>query len=517
MNLTLADRRLQWLLFLLPLCAFVWNLGHLPLFDVDEGAFSEATREMFERQDFLSTWLNGAPRFDKPILIYWCQALFVQLFGVNEWAFRLPSAIAAATWAWATALFVWPRGGRNAAIFAACIVSTALGVVFIGRAATADSLLNVLIALALFDSWRHLESGKRAPLLRSYLWIGLGVLTKGPVAILVPLATTFIYCVSDRRLGDWLRSISDWRGWLILLAVTVPWYAAAYAIHGQAFIDGFLLKHNVQRFSGSLEGHSGSIFYYVAIVPLLVLPWLSWLIHALFGLKADMADPLRRFLWSWALFVIAFFSLSGTKLPHYALYGCTPLFAIIALNFERIEGGQKIIRLLAAPSVIMLCLIMTMPSLLRDALAHGWIKDAYYVMQIERIKSVNLGVYHHITVLAFLAGLAVSALPRITLWKRSAILGVICMLSISAGAAPLLGELLQGPVKRAAMVARQETAPVVLWNFHAPSFSVYRQAVTPTVQAVPGQIALTRADRLPADVPVDVLFSEGGVRLVRLK
>ena len=99
------DRKLTWLAFLGPLVLLSIRLGGAPLFDVDEGAFSEATREMFERHDFLSTWLNGAPRFDKPILIYWCQAVFMWLFGPNEWAFRLPSALAAAAWCWAVGMF----------------------------------------------------------------------------------------------------------------------------------------------------------------------------------------------------------------------------------------------------------------------------------------------------------------------------------------------------------------------------------------------------------------------------
>src|ERR1700759_3439507 len=99
------DRQLAWLLFLIPLAAFLFNRGGIPLYDVDEGACSEATREMFVRHDFLSTWLNGAPRFDKPILIYWCQAVFMWLFGPNEWAFRLPSALAAAAWCWAVGMF----------------------------------------------------------------------------------------------------------------------------------------------------------------------------------------------------------------------------------------------------------------------------------------------------------------------------------------------------------------------------------------------------------------------------
>ena len=274
-------------IFFLPLAAFFLRLGGAPLFDVDEGAFSEATREMFERGDFLSTYLNGEHRFDKPILVYWFQAIGYLIFGASEWAFRLPSAVAAALWSYATWHFARQRFGPNTALAALAITATAFGPFAIGRAATADALLNLLLALALFDSWRHLESGRRAPLLRSFVWIGLGALTKGPIALIVPAAVTFLFCASRGEWKRWLRSAFDPIGWLILLAIVVPWYAATLAVHGQNFIDGFILKHNVERFTGTLEGHAGSLFYYVIAVPLLLLPWTGPLIASVPEARSD--------------------------------------------------------------------------------------------------------------------------------------------------------------------------------------------------------------------------------------
>ncbi|HFE32237.1 MAG TPA: glycosyltransferase family 39 protein, partial [Gammaproteobacteria bacterium] len=102
----LSLHALRWLLFLAVASSFYLNLWAVPLFDLDEGAFSEATREMFERGDFISTYLDGQPRYDKPILIYWLQALSVALFGVNEFAFRLPSALAGTGWVLAVLFFL---------------------------------------------------------------------------------------------------------------------------------------------------------------------------------------------------------------------------------------------------------------------------------------------------------------------------------------------------------------------------------------------------------------------------
>src|SRR3954447_10359888 len=96
-----APNHFQWLAALAVLAvalSFFLALGRAPLFDVDEGAFSQATMEMFQRGDFLSTYLNGIPRYDKPILVYWLQAACVLVLGPTEWAFRLPSAICGALW-----------------------------------------------------------------------------------------------------------------------------------------------------------------------------------------------------------------------------------------------------------------------------------------------------------------------------------------------------------------------------------------------------------------------------------
>ena len=144
------QRALAVLTLIAVLASFFFLLGRAPLFDVDEGAFSQATMEMFERGDFLSTYLNGQPRYDKPILVYWLQAAAVATLGASELAFRLPSALCASLWALFTFLFARRCFGWQRALLAAAVLATSLGVYIIGRAATADALLNLLIAASMF-------------------------------------------------------------------------------------------------------------------------------------------------------------------------------------------------------------------------------------------------------------------------------------------------------------------------------------------------------------------------------
>lgn len=503
--------------FALPLAAFLLRLGGAPLFDVDEGAFSEATREMFERGDFLSTYLNGEHRFDKPILIYWLQAAsygcFGGLFGV-EWAFRLPSALAALGWCYAIWHFARPRFGHDTALAALAVAATSIGPLVIGRAATADALLNLLLALSLFDIWRHLESGQRAPLLRCYVWIGLGALTKGPIALIVPGAVSFLYCASRRDWRIWLHALADPLGWLIFALLVVPWYAAALATHGQAFIDGFLLKHNVERFTGTLEGHAGSLFYYVIAAPFLLLPWTGPFFASLFRAKADSSrhtgSGLRRYLWSWAGFVIVFFSLSGTKLPHYALYGATPLFLLIAAHRDDLRSPAHFV-----PPAILFALLAGLP-ILCATLADSGIGNAYYRAQFAEASLHAGAMYYAICGSALLIWLVVHFAfgEKITLWNRLLLAACLQVAVLTLAVSPWLGATLQGPVREAALFTRGRAETVVLWRSKTPSVSVYRDAVTPSRPPEAGELAIIRAHSVPKQ-GFETLFQRAGIAVVR--
>src|SRR3954453_21717398 len=128
----MGDARVRALAALAVVASFFWLLGAAPLFDVDEGAFSQATLEMFERGDFLSTYLNGEPRYDKPILVYWLQAAAVALLGPSEWAFRLPPALGASLGPWLPSRFPRRYYGEERALLAAVVLATSLGVFIIG-------------------------------------------------------------------------------------------------------------------------------------------------------------------------------------------------------------------------------------------------------------------------------------------------------------------------------------------------------------------------------------------------
>ena len=197
----------RWILVGFVILAFFLPLGIVPLFDLDEGAFSEATREMLLNHNYITTYLNGDLRFDKPILIYWLQAISVSIFGLNEFALRLPSAIAGAFWAGSIYWFSKRYFDEKIAFLATIFMVGSLQIGIIAKAAIADSLLNMFIAFSMFSIWLYLDTKNKKYLYLAFAFIGFGTLTKGPVAIMIPMVVTFIYLAVKKDLKLFFKMI----------------------------------------------------------------------------------------------------------------------------------------------------------------------------------------------------------------------------------------------------------------------------------------------------------------------
>ena len=489
------------------LALWVAGLGGAPLFDVDEGAFAEASREMWATGDWGHTSLNGADRFDKPIGVYWLQATSLALLGASEAAVRLPSALCAWGWGLAVAGFAAARWGRSTGWLAAAILSTGLGPVLIGRAATADALLNLLLALTLMDLWRALTPETSGPdaaqraWRRAGLWIGLGLLAKGPVALVVPGGALLSWAALGGRpawqqLG---RRLSDPWAWGLLLCTSLPWYVYAVWRHGQAFVDGFLLRHNFERFVSTLEGHGGHPLYHVVVLPLLLLPWTPLLLPLLSRPRATAADGAIRLPLVWCAFVLAFFSLASTKLPHYALYGITPLVLLAARQAGR-DGASRGL-LLAVGALAGISVLLGAASV---PVAQAWADtEAAGPHWRERLQSawVEPGPASGLASLWLLGMTALAGLA----WHR-ADLRLPAMVGLAAGSAlwwvmvvvPFWGQHLQSPVRELAQEAHVRGLPLVQWQLHQPSAGFYRQQPAPRRAPQVGEAALLRSDRLAA-------------------
>ena len=493
------------------LVSFFLALGRAPLFDVDEGAFSQATLEMFQRGDYLSTYLNGVPRYDKPILVYWLQAASVLVFGPTELAFRLPSAVCATLWCALVFLFTRAAYGATTAWLAAACTATSVGVFVVGRAATADALLNLLIAASMFAAWLHLQSGQRKWLYLAFAAAGLGVMAKGPVAVLIPFAVTLAFCLVRRDLRTWLRATFDPRALLLFALIALPWYAIIFYKEGWAFVEGFIFKHNIERFGQPLQGHGGSLVYYIPVVLVASMPHTGLLIKTLMKIREVWRDDLQCYLLLWFAFVFAFFSLSGTKLPHYILYGMSGMFILMAVQ----ATGLRSRLWLLAPMLLFFGFLLALPSVVEILAAR--VGDAYYREVLGDAGSQFSAAYYVYAAAAAVFTTWLIAERRIDVPVKLAACGALSAATLAGFVVPVLGAILQEPVKQAALLARSGGYPVIMWGINAPSFSVYYGRPTPSRTPRPGDIVVTKAKRL-AELPgVDTLYTRKGVVLVRVK
>nr|WP_242482365.1 glycosyltransferase family 39 protein [Thiocystis violacea] len=517
------------LLVLVIALSFFWQLGAVPLYDLDEGAFTEATREMLDTGNFITPHKDGEPRYDKPVLIYWAQAASVKALGFDEFALRLPSAIAATLWVLALWLFVRARIDSATATVAGLVMTLCLQVSLIGKAAVADALLNLFIALTFFEIYRYYlqpdPKRDRAYIWRAYLWMGLGFLTKGPVALFFPVVVSFLFFLTELRFSKaglktfsrWFRAVFAPIGWLIFLLVAGPWYLAVYLDDGEGFFRSFFLEHNLGRFGGAMQGHSGFPGYYLAILPLILLPFTGWFLSLFKRYRSAVQDPLDRFLWIWFLVVLVFFSFSGTKLPHYLLYGAVPLFILMAKHRNALTNPW----LAFVPPILFFLALVLLPMILNVMMAVA--KKPNEVALYDYGRSLIDLPYGMATIAGLLLVILLMRWSSVALWQRLVLVGIVQTLVVFGVLVPRVFDALQTPVKEAALMAKEMDLPTVVYRTSMPSFSVYRAAITPNRLPNDGELVFLRADKLGelalADpkLELQLLYQRGNVALLKAR
>jgi 4-amino-4-deoxy-L-arabinose transferase-like glycosyltransferase len=501
-----------WALLLAVLLAFFLNSQSLPLSDVDEGAFSEATREMLASGNLISPTLNGRPRHDKPILIYWAQAASVTLLGEREFAFRLPSLLAAVLWLLALYQFCRRHSDQATAQVACLVMALSLQVGIIAKAAIADALLNLFICLALFFVYDYLKACRAAVnavnahkstgkiLLLMYASVGFGFLTKGPVAVFFPLLIGGLFAVSAGAWRPFLRGLFYLPGWLLFLTIVVPWHVLVYLDQGDAFFRGFYLKHNVDRYASTFEGHGGRLWYYAVILPVVLMPFTGWLLALgqrllylaknLLQKEASEADLLDRFLLLWFAVVFVFFSFSGTQLPHYLLYGCTPLFIFLARH--RVDRDRRL--LIFAPALLFALVLALLPWGLELAIAYT--RRPYDLLMLSGLRDQFAASSWWLVgaLPLLLAGLY--AWRKLPAWQGLLLAGLVQVTVLQGFLLPKILAVSQQPIQNLAHAAQKIDGTIVSYRVYLPSFSVYRQAATPVRLPLEGEYVFTRTDRL---------------------
>ncbi|OGX57005.1 MAG: hypothetical protein A2447_02520 [Omnitrophica WOR_2 bacterium RIFOXYC2_FULL_38_12] len=325
------------LIFFGGLLIFVPFWGQVHLFDWDEINFAESAREMLLSSDFLNVQIDYNVFWEKPPLFIWMQALSMKIFGVNEFAARLPNAICGAFTL--LVLFNFGRhvyGQKFGLLWVLVYVGSILPLVYF-KSGIIDPWFNLFIFLGVYyfiiyqDTLIYRSKSDRIDIALSALFLGLAVLTKGLLGFLFPGAAALIYMVYKK---DFLlfRQKATLLGFLLFLLISLPWHIVMYNMHGQFFIDEYFGNVHLRRVLGAEHRRLDNWYFYFALMFAGVLPWSLFWFPTIKKVFSEIKNKTKEsdwliFLIGWITSVLIFTQPAASKLASYIF----PLFPSVAI------------------------------------------------------------------------------------------------------------------------------------------------------------------------------------------
>lgn len=336
------------LLFLLLLFAvpFLSGLGRLPLTDPYEGRYAEISREMLERGDLITPHLNYVKYFENPPLFYWLNAASLKLFGMNEFAARLPSALCTllvlpVTYTIARHLF-----DRRTALLSAIFLGTSAGFVLQSRIILPATALALCLTIALGSfivAARRDERPRQSSALwyLLYLFCALALLAGGIAGVLIPAGIILLYLLLTGR-WELLTRMRWGTGLLLFLTVAVPWFLLVW-FRNPEFARFFSRHEYVERFGAPLADGGRSSWFLLPLLGVAMLPW-SWYFPS--ALAKAWREQRREggrsglFLLIWGVSSLLFFSAFGAPLAS-ALLPASPPLAMLTAHLVKGELERR--------------------------------------------------------------------------------------------------------------------------------------------------------------------------------
>ena len=333
-------------LLLLAALTFFAGLGRGAITDSDEGFYAESSREMVASGDWVTPHYNYEPRFQKPILYYWLTSATYLVIGASEFGARFWAAMAGVGLVLVTAAAGRRWYDETTGLLAGAIVATNFGYFSIGRMSLPDLPLTFCITLAIWAALVSTLERERSPrqfVVLAALGLGLGFLMKGPVGLIIPAIVIVPVLMLERR-SIGLNPADIVLGFLIMIAVAMPWYGLMWIRHGNEYLQSFFVGDNFERFATSRFNDPRPWWFYLPVVAGGLLPWtplaLVWLgpiTQFLRGRRAVGTIDLR--LLMWALLPLIFYSISVGKQPRYVLPVLPPLALLLASSI--VERTQE--------------------------------------------------------------------------------------------------------------------------------------------------------------------------------
>lgn len=333
---------------ILVLLALLWFAGleYRALFKPDEGRYADIARTMLDTGDWITPRLNGLKYFEKPPLQYWATAAAYGAFGVDEWTTRLWSAglaflgILFSGWA---APRLWPgQSGLRVML----VLASAWGYFVAAQVATLDMGLSFFLYAALLSFLLAMRSAPDSAQQRRWVWamwaaMALAVLSKGLVGIVLPALALFVHTLLERNLNT-LKRLHWLSGLSLFLLIAAPWFILVQRANPE-FFHFFFIREHVERYLLPDHHRLGPWWYFFPVLAFGLLPWTSAALRAMwYGWRQhDAAFGVDRLLVIWILSIVAFFSLSESKLPAYVLPVLPAMLILVARHIDRFSANAR--------------------------------------------------------------------------------------------------------------------------------------------------------------------------------
>lgn len=409
------------------------------LMDDVDSTQAQIARTMLDSGDWVTPRLDGIAYLEKPPLKYWLIAISYIIFGVHDWAARIPIALAAVLLCWVTAQFsAWAFGVR-AGMYAGLCLATCVGLFLFTRVLISDVMLTLAITVAIWSLLRSLEENEPHPgrwAMLMWASLGTGLLIKGLIAIVIPLAVSFLFLLIDRRILDrkaWSR-LRPLAGIALLVAIAAPWHVLAtlrnppyfdFTMHSEQgsyrgffwfyFINEHLLRYLGLRYPRDYNTVPRLYFWLLHLVWL--FPWSVYLpaIWKLDFSRRDRAGRTRLLALIWIGFVLLFFSFSTTQ--EYYSMPCYPALALLVAcaldsNSPLLRYGTRAAAVIAtiacAAVAIILWLVRSLPTPGDISAALNESLDIYkdYTLSLGHMSDLTLAAFAYLRLPLALAGIA---------------------------------------------------------------------------------------------------------------
>ncbi len=498
-------------IFLLALFVCFIPILFLGIFDLDEGAFAATSLQMLiDKQYFIPT-IGDDLRLEKPILTYWIQTISISIFGSNEFALRLPSLIAALIWAISIATFIKEQDRLIKGTNIFLIFFTLPGIFLISFAATADAFLNTLISLTFISLYKYIENEKASHLNNAAIFIGIGFLVKGLTIVFLAGAIFFLYLLFIGQIKIFFKAIMSYKPWAIFFLIIVPWIALILLrLDFDAFTYLFL-GQSFGRFSSAFESHTGPIYYYLVMLPFLILPFFTDFLKGFFSSKFK-SNRLDMFFGIWFLFVLVFFSFSSTKLPHYLIYGLTPAVYFIERHHSKTAGKS-----LSIFAFIFQILIWSMLLALPFYLSYLTEVMQTYEASLNAINTFAKDLVYQVLIGITLLTITLCFFLKYDNVKVKKLSALAFTIILSFKIAPFLHSVTQGDIKELGLFARDTDKEVSMYKVNKPSYAFYAQKKSYRGLR-PNSLILTRKDKLDlVDKSFEVIKESENYLIIEIK